>query len=321
MSGIITALLILFIALVVLAIGTVVSSIIAEWRNPPIGAFIKCNGIRLHYVERGDLRNPAVVVLHGNGAMLQDMIISGLLDRLAVNSRVLCFDRPGFGYSARSRFQFWTPEAQAELFIAALKQMGVSDPVVLGHSWGTLVAIAMALRNDYSPRGLVLVSGYYFPTFRLDFWLSSGPALPILGDVFRYTLAPLLGLLLLPRILRTLFAPQPVPPQFKREFPFSLALRPKQLRAAAEESAYLIPATARLQFLYRNIKCPVQLLHGDSDQFVEPQQTRRLHRTLTRSVAQFLRPAGHMAHYADPELISRAVTALQASHLKLVSGE
>ena len=43
----------------------------------------------------------------------------------------------------------------------AFNQLGVRDPVVLGHSWGALVAVALSLRKDYPIRGLVLVSGYY----------------------------------------------------------------------------------------------------------------------------------------------------------------
>lgn len=107
-------------------------------------------------------------------------------------------------------------------------------------------------------------------------------------------------LALLPRILRKLFAPAPIPENFKRQFPFSLALRPKQLQAAAEESAFLIPATARLQLKYWNIKCPVQLIHGDADEVIEKEQTIRLYRALTRSDIQY---AGHMVHQVDPEAI------------------
>jgi hypothetical protein len=35
-----------------------------------------------------------------------------------------------------------------------LKRIGVRDPVVLGHSWGTLVAVALGLRGDYPVRSL-----------------------------------------------------------------------------------------------------------------------------------------------------------------------
>jgi pimeloyl-ACP methyl ester carboxylesterase len=35
---------------------------------------------------------------------------------------------------------------------------------VLGHSWGALVALAFGFQKDYPVRGLVVASGYYFPT-------------------------------------------------------------------------------------------------------------------------------------------------------------
>jgi pimeloyl-ACP methyl ester carboxylesterase len=298
------------VVLILLAIGNLVFSIIAERKNPPQGTLIECDGARVHYREWGDATAPCVVLFHGNGAMIQDFSISGLVDLLAQRHRVLCFDRPGFGHSQRPRLRIWTPSAQAALFVKALKQIGVRDPVVVGHSWGTLVAVALGLREDYSVRSLVLASGYYFPTWRLDVWLLSGPAIPIVGDLFRYTVAPVVSLAILPALLRKIFEPRPVPQAFKREFPVSLTLRPKQLRAAAEESALLIPAAAQLQAQYRRIKCPVLLFHGEEDHFIECEQSRHLHRALPHSALHLVRNAGHMVHYADPVIISQAVEAL-----------
>jgi pimeloyl-ACP methyl ester carboxylesterase len=114
----------------------------------------------------------------------------------------------------------------------------------------------------------------------------------------------------LPAMLRKIFEPHPVPQAFKRNFPISLALRPKQLRAAAEESAFLIPAAAQLQAHYSRIKCPLQLFHGDQDHFIECEQSRRLHRAIPTSTLQFIQNAGHMVHYADPHVISETVEAL-----------
>jgi pimeloyl-ACP methyl ester carboxylesterase len=262
-----------------------------------------------HCKEGADDGKRPLALFHGNGTMIQDFSISGLVDLLARRNRVLCFDRPGFGYTQRPRSRIWTPSAQAALFVEALKRIGVRDPVVLGHSWGTLVAVALGLRGDYPVRSLVLASGYYFPTWRVDVWLLSGPAVPILGDLLRYTVAPIISLAILPAMLRKIFEPHPVPQAFKREFPISLALRPKQLRAAAEESALLIPAAAQLQSQYPRIKCPVRLFHGDEDRFIESEQSRHLHQALPRSVLHFVQNAGHMVHYADPRIISQTVEA------------
>ena len=212
-----TVFLIVVGVLILLALGNCAFSVVAE-RNPPIGTFTECEGVRLHYLDRGDPTAPCVVLFHGNGSMIQDFTISGLVDLLARRNRVLSFDRPGFGYSQRPRLRIWTATAQAALFVKALDQLGVRNPVVLGHSWGALVAVALGVRNDYPIRGLVLASGYYFPTWRWDVWMMSGPAIPVLGDLIRYTIGPILSWAILPMAFRKLFAPRSVPRDFKTRF-------------------------------------------------------------------------------------------------------
>src|SRR3712207_554198 len=51
----------------------------AERDVPPAGQFIEVDGVRLHYVERG--RGRPVVLLHGNGTMIEDFETSGVLDQ------------------------------------------------------------------------------------------------------------------------------------------------------------------------------------------------------------------------------------------------
>ena len=304
------------VALILLALGNIVFSVLAERNNPPIGTFTECDGVRLHYLDCGDPAAPCAVLFHGNGSMIQDFMISGLVDRLAPHNRVVCFDRPGFGYSQRPRFRIWTATAQAALFVKAFNQLGVRNPVVLGHSWGALVAIAIGLRNDYPIRGLVLASGYYFPTWRWDVWMMSGPAIPVLGDLVRYTVAPIISWASLPTLFRKLFAPRSVPRNFKNGFPASLTLRPKQLRAAAEESAFLVPTAAQFQSRYPNIRCPVRIFHGTGDQVIEPEQARRLHQVLGSSDLHLVEGTGHMVTYADVPAITNAANTTGVAMLR-----
>ena len=73
---------ILVVIFLVLVIGNIVFSFMAEQKNPPIGNFIECDRVRLHYLERGDRAAPCVVLFHGNGSLIQDFIVSGLVDHL-----------------------------------------------------------------------------------------------------------------------------------------------------------------------------------------------------------------------------------------------
>ena len=291
---------------------TAIFSSIVSRRHPPIGKFIEVDGLRLHYIERGPRGAPVLVLLHGNGMMLQDFVISTLLDGAAERYHVLCFDRPGFGHSSRPRQRIWTPSAQADFLTKALAQLGIERAVILGHSWAALVGVEMALRVPDLVHGLVLVAGYYFPTARKDVWFLSGPAVPVIGDLMRYTISPPLAWAILPKLLRKLFAPLPVPERFLREFPLPMAIRPLHLRAGAEESALMIPAAAGLAKRYGELTCPVAIVWGEKDEVVDPAQSERFHHELTRSVIRRLPDAGHMVHYAAPDRLIDAVTLIFA---------
>src|SRR6516165_7512060 len=126
------------------------------------GQYVTVDGTRLHYVDHGT--GTPVVLLHGNGSMVGDFISSGIVEQLGPGYRVVAFDRPGFGYSERPSTRKWGPVEQAKLLLQAWQLLDIARPVVVGHSWGTLVALAAALEAENKVAGLVLLSGYYYPT-------------------------------------------------------------------------------------------------------------------------------------------------------------
>jgi pimeloyl-ACP methyl ester carboxylesterase len=290
----------------------------AEHRNPPKGRFVEVGGVKLHYLEQG--AGHAVLLLHGNGSMSQDFECSGLIAVASQKYRVIVFDRPGFGHTRRPRSTMWDAVKQADLLYRALVKIGVSRATVLGHSWGASVAVALALTHPGFVGGLVLVSGYYYPTMRADVALLSGPAVPVFGDVLSYTVAPIISRLIWPRILRKLFSPAPVPAKFGF-FPKEMAFRPSQLRASAEETALMIPGAFALQWRYRSLTMPVVILAGADDRLVDAEeQSARLHRDIRQSVFYSLPNIGHMVQQTATARVMETideVVALAGSQAEL----
>lgn len=277
----------------------------AERRYPATGRFIDIDGLALHYVERGT--GDALVLLHGNGSMIEDFATSGLLDLTARKYRVLAFDRPGFGHSPRPRATIWTAEKQADLIDEALARIGVARAIVLGHSWGCSVAVALARKNPERVSALVLASGYYYPSLRGDAISLAMPAVPILGDILRYTLSPILGRMIWGPMLRKLFGPSAIPDKFA-DFPKEMALRPSQIRASAAESALLIPAALAERRHYSDLKVPVVIIAGAGDQIVDFEaQSARLHGDITHSTLHRLPDAGHMIHQTATDAVMAAI--------------
>jgi pimeloyl-ACP methyl ester carboxylesterase len=280
----------------------------AELAHPPLGAFVTAGGARLHYFERG--RGRPIVFLHGNGTMLEDMLISGVIDRAARQYRAIAFDRPGFGHSERPRGRSWTAAAQASILPDAFRLIGVERPIVVAHSWATLVALALALEHPRHVSGLVLVSGYYYPTPRRDVAVFSPAAVPVLGDVLSHTVAPLIGEAIAPAVIERMFSPHGVSPRFAKEFPVALTLRPSQVHAFAQDSAHMIAAAERLSPRYPTLFPPAAILAGDADQIVSYRQAQRLHGEVPGSSLDVLRGGSHMVHHIAPERVVRAIDAI-----------
>src|SRR3954464_1278160 len=278
-------------------------------RPRPLGRFVEVDGVRVHYIARGKGR--PVVLVHGNGTMAEDFVISGLLDQLAQRYRVIALDRPGFGHTDRPRWRVWTASAQAHLVHRVLERLNVERPLIVGHSWGTLVALALAVAGWRDLRGLVLLSGYYYPTRRADVTLTAPLAIPGLGDLARSMVPEAVGHLFAPAVFRHVFWPQPVPARFRARFPVEITIDPVQQRASAEDTATLKAAAALIQPHYSRLRVPLAIITGDADAIVDAQDhSCRLHQQAPESTLTVLPGQGHMIHYSARGQIGRAVDGL-----------
>ncbi|MGZ9030305.1 MAG: alpha/beta fold hydrolase, partial [Burkholderiaceae bacterium] len=284
---------------IAVAIGLAASALAIRWKTKaveaeygPMGQFIEVDGVRLHYVVRGE--GEPLLLIHGNGSNVLDLECSGLLDHAAERYQVIAFDRPGYGYSSRPRTTIWTPDAQARLLHKALKRLGIRRPVVAGHSLGTQVALSMALQFPDDVRSLALMSGYYYPSMRVDALLGSAPAIPLIGDLLRYTLSPWISRMMWTPTAKLLFSPSEITESF-RAYPAWMSSRPLQLRAQAVEMPLAVAAAASMQNEYQDIAVPVVIMAGTDDRFVNTERNSvRLHRELPRSELTLAPGAGHM---------------------------
>jgi pimeloyl-ACP methyl ester carboxylesterase len=131
---------------------------------------------------------------------------------------------------------------------------------------------------------------------------------PILGDILRYTLAPIMIRMAWPRLMRKIFGPAEEPKKFKRGFPKSLAVRPSQLRASAAESALMIPSASELRAKYEELSMPVVIIAGESDRLIDTAaQSARLHRDIGHSSFHSVPGSGHMVHQTAMSAVMGAI--------------
>jgi len=169
----------------------------------------------------------------------------------------------------------------------------------------------MALRDPASVTGLVLLSGYYYPTARLDVAIQTPASLPVIGQLVRYTLWPLAARLCAPAAFKFLFSPLKVPSAFRNAYSVPMATRPCQLKSFADDTVTMPTAAGHICSRYGEIDVPVRLIAGVNDKVVSTQeQSERLNRDLKDCELKLLEGVGHMSHHARPDLVVAAVDAL-----------
>lgn len=306
-----TGALIIAIALLLLFLNARAYAERAERRWPPLGRMIEAGGARLHVVERGPEDAPRVLLIHGASANLREVL--GPLAALADDHRVIAFDRPGYGYSARPRGSEQL-KAQAALAAAALDQTGRGPAVIVAHSLGSAVALRLALERPDLVRGLVLVAPASHPYPGPNAWWARLAAAPVAGDVFAGLFVPWLGPAMAKAGIANNFGPGGEPPaDYWDDAGVGLFFRPAAFQASARDVIASRAEFSAQAPLYGGILAPVVIVTADKDRVVNPKiHARALAAELAHAELVIAPGAGHMPHRLRTDLVINAVARVEA---------
>jgi len=119
------------------------------------------NGLRVHFRDTGNKKSQALVLLHGFGSSLQTWDQwAGDLDR---DFRVVRLDLAGFGLTGASPDNNYSDQADVKRLANFLNQIGVENPVLVGHSMGGRIAWNFASEYPDRVKKLILLAPDGFP--------------------------------------------------------------------------------------------------------------------------------------------------------------
>ncbi|MEO1640709.1 MAG: alpha/beta hydrolase [Pseudomonadota bacterium] len=307
----------LSIAVVTIGLGAILTGCTASNRAeraeaafPPLGDFVEVTGGRVHYVQEGE--GPDVILLHGAGGNLRDFTFS-LMGQLSDRYRVTAFDRPGQGYTDRvpgvATGPFATdgdsPVAQAEMLREAAAALDIKDPIVAGHSFGGIVAMAWATTGldearDTDASAVVSFAGVLMP------WPGD------LGSYYTLNGSALGGAIVVPLIsafapedrveeaIVNTFVPQEPVPGYVDYIGGALALRTDNFRANVRQVNTLRPHVVEMEKLYPQLTLPIEIIHGTADTTVpinvHPEQLIKI---VPSANLTPLEGVGHQPHQVD----------------------
>ena len=289
-----------------------------ETAFPPVGQFVEVTGGKVHYVQDG--AGPDVILIHGAGGNLRDFTYD-LMGRLTDRYRVTAFDRPGHGYTDRvpgiATGAFASdgdsPTAQANMLREAAQKLGVTDPIVAGHSFGGIVALAWAVggldqKTDQDAKGIVSFAGVSmpWPDPLGAYYTVNGSALG--GAIVVPVLSAVATDQIVTDAVAGTFAPQTMPDDYAAHLGAPLVLRPDSFRANVRQVNTLRPKVVTLSQRYPELTLPIEILHGTVDTTVPIHvHSREIVKIAPTVRVTELAGVGHQPHHADPEAAVAAI--------------
>ena len=281
-----------------------------EQALPAQGKFVDIGADRIHYVERGN--GPPIVFIHGLSGQLRNFAYLPLQD-LEQTHRVIVLDRPGSGHSIRGAGSSAGIAAQTQTVARFIEALGLHEPIIVGHSLGGAIALAVGVNHPRSVGRLALIAPltHMIAPPRVFSQLVI-PSSWVRGIV-SVTLAVPLGIRHGPAALKAVFAPEVAPKDFAMKGGGLLGLRPRSFRAASSDLVAVNDDLPTLENRYSTLRMPVDVLYGRGDEILD---WRHHGEALTREVSQatlHLVDGGHMLPITQPAMTIEWLRTLVAS--------
>lgn len=297
-----------FLGLALLWLGTRIWVVHVESSYPPLGRFVELSDSRIHVLEAGE--GTPVVLLHGASSNLREWQAS-IFDRVADHHHAIAIDRPGHGWSERNGADDHDPRVQAEMVHAVLKELGVTQPVFVAHSFAGTVALAYALAYPGDVGGVLFLSGVSHPWPGGVGWFQDVSALPVVGSLFANTLFVPGYLAGREAAIEKAFSPNTVPAGYASEAGVALYARPASITANAKDIVELKPIVAAMAERYHTLDVPLTVMTGDADQVIWTHlHSGPLAEKVEGAELLVLEGVGHMPHHARPDAVLSAIDAL-----------
>ena len=235
---------------------------------PPRGQFMDIDGQRIHYTDTGGSK-PPIVMIHGLGGNLLHFGYA-MADKLANDYRVILVDRPGSGYSIRPDEAPATLTAQAKTVATLIRRLGLKQPLVVGHSLGGALSLAIAIDHPDCAGGLALIAP-------LTHAIEAPPEVfsgidipsPLMRKIVAWTVATPLGIRRGPKLLAEVFAPEAAPADFPIRAGGLLGLRPRAFYATSSDMIAVADVLPGYMARYKSLDIPMAMLFGRGDRLLD----------------------------------------------------
>jgi pimeloyl-ACP methyl ester carboxylesterase len=303
------------VAAVLLAVNTIV--IDNQTREAEVtvdgGRILSLPGGELQVTDTGEpaggAKGPPIVLLHCFACSLRWW--DSMVPLLARDHRVIRVDLLGHGGSAKPQSGYAIPE-QGSLVAAALGRLDVQGAVVVGHSVGGAVAVAVAEQASELVDRIVLIDEAPDSSFADTGFLASLARVPVLGEaLWRVRIDSLVK-----KGYEDRFAPGyeiadgfSDDDQVVRDNDAMTYTAFDDIPGESDDYTDEIPLDERIQ----RIAVPLMVIFGSEDQVYDPSAALSAYRDVPGARLETIDGAGHSPNVEKPRETARLIDAFAAS--------
>lgn len=254
--------------------------------------YVDVEGLRIGFQRRG--AGPPLLFLHG--AVCDSRVWRVEIDSFADAFTVVAWDAPGCGGSSDPPAEFRMGD-YADVLSGLIEKLDVGGPVhMVGHSWGSTLALELCRRQPATVRSLVLVGAYAG-------WAGSLPPNEVeqrLG--FALSIAERGADAFDPMSMRGLFS-NAMPQDRARELRTIMS----EIRPVGTMTMAHALAEADLRDALPDIRVPTLVVCGSADERSPLSVARELHRSIPGSTLAVLPGLGHECYLESASVFEEEV--------------
>lgn len=255
--------------------------------------------VRIYQTGRGQ----AVLLIHGLPGCIEDW--ETIMPELSKRFHVVAYDRPGHGFSSANDLKC-NLDHNADIAFAIIHELGLNNPVIVGHSYGGSITLAMAIRDISTIKAFVSVSPILSTKGKPDL-LFKILKIPMMDPALRLFIK-LCGHNIIKKGMDIAFDPnQKDMPQDFINKRCMIVSRPNNIMTTIREEIAIRLDLSNITNHCVNIKKPLFIVHGKSDRVVSVGDVILLHETVPGSKLILLKETGHMVQYAKPAELTKVI--------------
>ena len=203
---------------------------------------------------------------------------------------------------------------QADVVASFIRALGLERPLLVGHSLGGALSLAVALEHPEAVSGLALVSpltqpqdtppkafaGLYIPS-------------PLVRRLVAWTLATPLAIRKRDEVLGAVFGPEAAPDDFATRGGGMLSLRPRTFYSTSTDLVAANEDLPGLQARYGGLDMPAGIIFGDGDRILDAQvHGAPMAAQVPGLTYESIEGAGHMIPLTRPDRVAAFIEGVAA---------